>query len=123
MKIEVNHSCTDFDSYRAARVKSLFNCETGAEFLHLEMGVPGLPPERVGVEVECAALLVAECSRSIALRLAAESVASRPPNAHIGFFENAICHQFAHQLTADAFIYPNIQTDAVEKEGWNPDNG
>ena len=32
MKIEVNHSCTDFDSYRAARVKSLFNCETGAEF-------------------------------------------------------------------------------------------
>ena len=32
MKIEVNHSCTDFDSYRAARVKSLFNCESGAEF-------------------------------------------------------------------------------------------
>lgn len=32
MKIEVNHSCADFDSYRAARVKSLFNCESGAEF-------------------------------------------------------------------------------------------
>ena len=30
--------------------------ETGAEFLHLEMGVPGLPPEQVGVEAECAAL-------------------------------------------------------------------
>lgn len=30
--------------------------ETDAEFLHLEMGVPGLPPERVGVEAECAAL-------------------------------------------------------------------
>ena len=30
--------------------------ETGTEFLHLEMGVPGLPPERVGVEAECAAL-------------------------------------------------------------------
>lgn len=30
--------------------------ETGAEFLHLEMGVPGLPPERVGVEAECRAL-------------------------------------------------------------------
>lgn len=30
--------------------------ETGAEFLHLEMGVPGLPPERIGVEAECAAL-------------------------------------------------------------------
>ena len=30
--------------------------ETGAEFLHREMGVPGLPPERIGVEAECAAL-------------------------------------------------------------------
>ena len=30
--------------------------ETGEEFLHLEMGVPGLPPERVGVAAECAAL-------------------------------------------------------------------
>lgn len=30
--------------------------ETGAEFLHLEMGVPGLPPERVGIEAECEAL-------------------------------------------------------------------
>lgn len=30
--------------------------ETGAEFLHLEMGVPGLPPERAGVEAECEAL-------------------------------------------------------------------
>lgn len=30
--------------------------ETGTEFLHLEMGIPGLPPERVGVEAERAAL-------------------------------------------------------------------
>ena len=30
--------------------------ETGTEFLHLEMGVPGLPPEQVGVEAECKAL-------------------------------------------------------------------
>lgn len=30
--------------------------DTQTEFLHLEMGVPGLPPERVGVEAECAAL-------------------------------------------------------------------
>ena len=30
--------------------------ETGLEFLHLEMGVPGLPPEKVGVEAECRAL-------------------------------------------------------------------
>ena len=30
MKIAVNHRCTDFNSYRAARVKSLFNVESGA---------------------------------------------------------------------------------------------
>ena len=29
MKIEIRHSCTDFKSYRAARVKSLFNATTG----------------------------------------------------------------------------------------------
>jgi energy-coupling factor transporter ATP-binding protein EcfA2 len=32
MKVTVNHSCKDFDSYRAARVKSLFNAENGFEF-------------------------------------------------------------------------------------------
>ena len=32
MKIEVNNKCSDFNSYRAARVKSLFNCESGANF-------------------------------------------------------------------------------------------
>ena len=30
--------------------------DTGVEFLHLEMGVPGLPPEKAGVEAECRAL-------------------------------------------------------------------
>lgn len=30
--------------------------ESGIEFLHLEMGIPGLPPEHIGVEAECAAL-------------------------------------------------------------------
>lgn len=30
--------------------------ECGVEFLHLEMGVPGLPAEEVGVEAECRAL-------------------------------------------------------------------
>ncbi len=30
--------------------------ELGIEFLHLEMGIPGLPPAEVGVEAECAAL-------------------------------------------------------------------
>jgi len=34
MKIEVKHSTADFDSYRANRVKSLFNAETGANWEH-----------------------------------------------------------------------------------------
>ena len=29
---------------------------SGVEFLHLEMGIPGLPPSRVGIEAECEAL-------------------------------------------------------------------
>jgi GNAT superfamily N-acetyltransferase len=32
MNLQVRHSCSEFDSYRAARVKSLFNCESGANF-------------------------------------------------------------------------------------------
>ncbi|MDR1423488.1 MAG: hypothetical protein LBI92_02610 [Azoarcus sp.] len=32
MKIEIRHRCADFDSYRAARVKSLFNVDSGANF-------------------------------------------------------------------------------------------
>ena len=32
MKIEVRNRCSDFDSYRAARVKSLFNAESGCDF-------------------------------------------------------------------------------------------
>lgn len=32
MKVEVRNRCDDFESYRAARVKSLFNAETGASF-------------------------------------------------------------------------------------------
>jgi ABC-type lipoprotein export system ATPase subunit len=31
MKIQVSHRCSDFDSYRAARVKSLFNVESGCD--------------------------------------------------------------------------------------------
>lgn len=42
--------------------------ESEMEFLHLEMGIPGLPPERVGVEAECAALQ--------------QGVASQYPNMH-----------------------------------------
>lgn len=32
MILEVRNRCSDFNSYRAARVKSLFNCESGADF-------------------------------------------------------------------------------------------
>jgi GNAT superfamily N-acetyltransferase len=32
MKLEIHHQCTDFDSYRAATVKSLFNVDSGANF-------------------------------------------------------------------------------------------
>jgi len=39
MRIEVRHSCADFDSYRAARVKSLFNAESGCRF-DLEAELP-----------------------------------------------------------------------------------
>lgn len=42
--------------------------ETGTEFLHLEMGVPGLPPERVGVEAECTALQEGVASRYPAMQ-------------------------------------------------------
>ncbi len=32
MKLAIRHSCAEAESYRAARVKSLFNCESGAHF-------------------------------------------------------------------------------------------
>lgn len=32
MKIEIHNRCSDFNSYRAARVKSLFNAESGCNF-------------------------------------------------------------------------------------------
>jgi GNAT superfamily N-acetyltransferase len=34
MEITVQHQCADFDTYRAARVKSLFNAESGANWAH-----------------------------------------------------------------------------------------
>ena len=39
MRLQVHHRCAESDSYRAARVKSLFNCESGAEF-RLEADLP-----------------------------------------------------------------------------------
>ncbi|MDL2315308.1 ABC transporter ATP-binding protein [Bacteroidales bacterium OttesenSCG-928-C19] len=35
MRIEINHSCKEFNSYRSARVKSLFNAENGHEWKHI----------------------------------------------------------------------------------------
>lgn len=32
MKIEIHNRCSDFNSYRAARVKSVFNAESGCNF-------------------------------------------------------------------------------------------
>lgn len=32
MKISVRNNCSEFNTYRAARVKALFNCESGADF-------------------------------------------------------------------------------------------
>lgn len=44
MKIAVNHTCSDFNSYRAARVKSLFNVETGANFqLEADIDLDSVP--------------------------------------------------------------------------------
>lgn len=44
MKIAVHHRCDDFSSYRAARVKSLFNVETGANFqLDAELDLDSAP--------------------------------------------------------------------------------
>jgi GNAT superfamily N-acetyltransferase len=43
MIAEVHHRCAEATGYRAARVKSLFNCESGAEFhLRAELPLEGL---------------------------------------------------------------------------------
>jgi len=40
--ISVRHSCADFDSYRAARVKSIFNAESGCNFsLDVDLDLSG----------------------------------------------------------------------------------
>lgn len=44
MKVEIKKACPDYNSYRAARVKSLFNAESGCEFSH----VADLPMEEEG---------------------------------------------------------------------------
>ena len=34
MRIEINHTCTNYDSYRSERVKSMFNAESGYSWSH-----------------------------------------------------------------------------------------
>jgi GNAT superfamily N-acetyltransferase len=42
MRIEIKHTCADFSSYRAARVKSLFNAENGHTWEHVaELPIEG----------------------------------------------------------------------------------
>lgn len=44
MKIDVHHRCDDFSTYRAARVKSLFNVDSGANFrLEADLDIEGAP--------------------------------------------------------------------------------
>lgn len=44
MKAVIEHRCDDFNSYRAARVKSLFNVDSGANFtLEAELDIEGAP--------------------------------------------------------------------------------
>jgi hypothetical protein len=50
MRVEVHNRCDDFTSYRAARVKSLFNAETGAHF-DLVAEIPDDPDWSIGVIV------------------------------------------------------------------------
>ncbi len=47
MKIEINHSCENFTSYRAERVKSLFNAENGYQWSH----TAEIPIERLDWQV------------------------------------------------------------------------
>ena len=50
MKISVRNSCSEFNSYRAARVKSLFNCESGANF-SIDATIPEDDAWSIGVVV------------------------------------------------------------------------
>lgn len=51
MKVQVSHRCSDFDSYRATRVKSLFNVESGCDVnIAAELPIEDLP-WKIGVIV------------------------------------------------------------------------
>lgn len=52
MRIEIRNQCSDFNGYVAARVKSLFNVETGADFSRdFDLPLEGFGPWKVGVVV------------------------------------------------------------------------
>ncbi len=51
MKFDIHNRCSDFNSYRAARVKSLFNVDSGADFrLQADLDLEGAPWQ-IGVVV------------------------------------------------------------------------
>lgn len=51
MKLEIRNSCADFTSYRAARTKSLFNAESGANF-NIDVDLPiEDEPWKIGIVV------------------------------------------------------------------------
>lgn len=50
MKVRVRNRCSDFSSYRSARVKSLFNCESGADF-SIDATLPDDNDWKIGVIV------------------------------------------------------------------------
>ena len=64
--------------------------ETGTEFLHLEMGVPGLPPEQVGVEAECKAL------RRSRLRVSSARSSTSASHRKAAFRPSARCRAVSH---------------------------
>lgn len=52
MKLAVHHTCADADTYRAARVKSLFNVSDQATRFDIEAELPGVDEDwQIGVIV------------------------------------------------------------------------
>ena len=53
------YQVTDFAKATIREIKGIaeeLECESGVEFVKMEMGVPGLPPAQIGVEAEIEAL-------------------------------------------------------------------
>ena len=52
----------EIEDIRSASIRQIgavvraVEARTGTEFIHFEMGIPGLPPAEVGVQAECEAL-------------------------------------------------------------------